>query len=54
VLPGFSYVFPGLGGIGVDGPDVRMLRSFPIDIIPPQPNLQPPGEEEFKGIVGFV
>ena len=41
-------------GIGIDGPDVCMQRSFPIDIIPPQLNLQPPGDEEFEGIVGFV
>jgi len=28
--------------------------AFPMDIIPPQPNLQPPGEEELESIVGFV
>jgi hypothetical protein len=52
--PGFSSIFPGLGGIGIDGPDLCMLRSFPIDIISPQFNLQPPGDEEFESIVGFV
>jgi hypothetical protein len=40
----------GLGGIGIDGPDVRMLRAFPMVIIPPQPNLQPPREEELEGM----
>jgi hypothetical protein len=52
--PFFAPDSQRLGGIGVDGPDVCMLRAFPMVIIPPQLNLQPPGEEEFKGIVGFV
>jgi hypothetical protein len=41
-------------GIGIDGPDICMLRSFPIDIISSQLNLQPPGDKEFEGVVGFV
>jgi len=41
-------------GIRVDRPVFRMQNSFPIDIIPPQLNLQPPGDEEFEGMVGFV
>jgi hypothetical protein len=31
-----------------------MQRAFPIDIIPPQLDLQPPGDEELEGVVGFV
>ena len=41
-------------GVGIDGPDIRMQRSFPIDIISSQLNLQPPGDKEFEGVVGFV
>ena len=44
----------GFAGIMVDGPDIRMQRSFPIDIISSQLNLQPPGDKEFEGVVGFV
>ena len=31
-------------GIMIDRPDFRTQRSFPIDIISPQLNLQPPGD----------
>jgi hypothetical protein len=32
----------------------NVQRSLPIDIIPPQLNLQRPGDEEFESIIGFV
>jgi hypothetical protein len=49
----YSSIFPGLGGIMVNGPSLCMQRSFPIDIIPPQLNLQPPGDKELEGVVSF-
>jgi len=54
VAPVFPTYSRGWCGIGIDGPDIYMQRAFPIDIIPPQLNLQPPREEELEGIVGFV
>ena len=44
----------GLAAFRIAGPDVCMQRSCPIDIIPPQLNLQPPGDKEFEGVIGFV
>jgi hypothetical protein len=48
-----SPSFRRFAGIMIDGPDVFMGSPFPPDKISPQPDLQPPGDEEFESVVGF-
>jgi hypothetical protein len=49
-----SPSFRGFAGIMINGPDICIFQLFPVDKISPQPNLQPPGDEEFECVVGFV
>jgi len=54
-IPPYSRGWAALGSMGQDNGDrFKPVPIILIDIIPPQPNLQPPGEEEFESIVGFV
>jgi hypothetical protein len=54
IMSPYSSIFQGFGGIGIDGPDICIRSPFPPDKITPEPDLQPPGDEEFEGVVRFV